>query len=59
MPTNFKRITFTVTPDIKDQLSRAKRDVFYDRTQSDMVRKLVSAGLETLKNKTVKDKPNN
>ena len=45
--TESKRITFTVTPDMVPLMDRAKR-MFYDRTQSDMIRELVSAGMRAL-----------
>jgi hypothetical protein len=45
MSTNFKRITFSVTPEIEASLNRSKK-IFYDRSQSDMLRTLVSAGME-------------
>ena len=46
MAAELKRITFTVTPDMEPLLDRAKK-IFYDRTQSEMIRILISTGLDT------------
>lgn len=43
-----KRVTFVVTSDMETSLDSAKKDLFYDRTRSDMIRELVSAGLRAL-----------
>jgi len=48
MPTNLKRMTFAVTPDMESLMDEAKR-MFYDSTQSEMIRALIMAGLSTLK----------
>jgi len=40
-------MTFAITPDMEPIMDRAKR-MFYDRTQSDMIRTLVVAGLNSL-----------
>ncbi|HWQ76441.1 MAG TPA: hypothetical protein VN441_14105 [Syntrophomonas sp.] len=48
MPTNLKRMTFIVTPEIEASLKLFKKEVFYDRSQSDMIRELVSAGMRAL-----------
>jgi len=47
MPTTRKRMTFTVMPDMMPIMDRAKRK-FYDRTQSEMIRLLIEAGLHSL-----------
>ena len=39
------RLTFVVTEEMKPLLIRAKKDLFYDCTKSEMIRKLVMAGL--------------
>jgi hypothetical protein len=52
--TESKRITFTVTPDMVPLMDRAKR-MFYDRTQSDMIRILIVAGLESQNSKEHSD----
>lgn len=48
MATNFKRITFTVTPDIEKILDEAKK-IFYNRSQSEMLRILIMEGLTSVK----------
>ena len=48
MATELKRITFAVTPDMKKQMDEAKK-IFYNTTQSEMIRTLVTAGLAALK----------
>lgn len=48
MPTELKRITFTVPPDLEELLDDARK-MFYDRTQSEMIRALIVAGLATFK----------
>ena len=62
MPTSLKRMTFTIPLDMVPVMDRAKRK-FYDRTQSDMIRTLVVAGLNSLdanndKNKQQEEKQN-
>jgi len=47
MPTSLKRMTFTITPDMEPIMDRAKRK-FYDHTQSDMIRTLIVAALNSL-----------
>lgn len=47
MPTTHKRMTFTVTPDMVPVMNKAKMK-FYDRTQSEMIRLLIQAGLNAL-----------
>ena len=44
MATELKRMTFAVTPDIEELMDEAKR-MFYDSTQSEMIRALIVAGL--------------
>lgn len=48
MPTELKRMTFAVTPDMEKLMDEAKQ-MFYNRTQSEMIRTLVVAGLTALK----------
>ena len=48
METELKRMTFAVTPDIEELMDEAKR-MFYDSTQSEMIRALIVAGLTALK----------
>lgn len=48
MSTDLKRMTFSVTPGIEASLKSFKKEMFYDRSQSDMIRTLVSAGMRAL-----------
>ena len=48
MATTMKRLTFVVTPEMEVLLTRFKKKMFFDSTQSDMIRELVSAGLSAL-----------
>lgn len=49
MATELKRMTFVVTPEMKEPLNSIKQEMFYNRTQSDMIRELVSAGIRAIK----------
>lgn len=49
MATELKRMTFVVTPEMEGRLDSIKREMFYNRTQSDMIRELVSAGVRAIK----------
>jgi len=56
MSTDLKRMTFSVTPEIEALLKSFKKEMFYDRSQSDMIRTLVSAGMRALETeKTAKE----
>lgn len=56
MSTDLKRMTFSVTPEIEESLKSFKKEMFYDRSQSDMIRTLVSAGMRALETeKTAKE----
>ena len=44
-----KRLTFVVTPEIEAQIKDMKREVYFDRTQSAMIRDLVAAGIRSCK----------
>lgn len=52
MATTLTRLTFVVTKDIEPLLINAKKNQFYDRTRSDMIRELLLAGLDSLDKKT-------
>lgn len=54
MATELTRITFAVTQEMKPLLLNAKKEWFYDCSQSDMIRKLVLAGLNALDKRTPK-----
>ncbi len=49
MATYLKRMTLVVTPEMEEPLNSIKREMFYNRTQSDMIRELVSAGVRAIK----------
>ncbi len=49
MATELKRMTFAITPEIGKSLDSIKKELFYNRTQSDMIRELVSAGVRAIK----------
>lgn len=48
MPTVWKRMTFVVTPEMEVPLQDAKRELFYNHTQSEMIRELIAAGLRAI-----------
>lgn len=48
MATNLSRLTFVVTEEMEPLLASAKKERFYDRTRSDMIRELILTGLEAL-----------
>lgn len=48
MATKLKRLTFAVPQDMEDLMDEAKQ-VFYDSTQSEMIRTLITLGLNTIK----------
>ena len=45
MDSGRKKLSFVVTPDIEAILDREKKEWFYDRSRSYMIRELVMAGL--------------
>ena len=49
MATQFKRLSFVVTPAMEESLNRMKQEIFYNRTQSHMIRELLSAGVRAPK----------
>ena len=51
MPAELTRLSFVVTKDMEPLLVRAKKDLFYDRSRSDMIRELIMAGLSALDEK--------
>lgn len=44
-----KRLTFVVTPEIEAQMKSMKKEIYFNRTQSDMIRELVAAGVRSCK----------
>lgn len=55
MPTNLTRMTFTVTEEIEAPLGKFKKEMFYDRNNSEMIRELVMAGMRALDEKAAKE----
>ena len=47
MATELKRLTFTITPEMEPVMDTAKK-MFYNQTQSEMIRTLIIAGLNAL-----------
>lgn len=58
MATELKRITFAVPQDMEILLKCIKKDLFYDCSQSEMLRELISVGLNVKRNEkaTVSDR---
>ena len=54
MPTEKKRLTIVMDEDLEESLAKAKKEKFYDRTNSDMARELLKLGLKEL-SKQMKD----
>lgn len=50
-----KRLTLVVTEDMERLLARAKKELFYDKTQSEMIRELLSAGLDAVKERAAQE----
>ncbi|MFR1759002.1 MAG: hypothetical protein ACLSX2_04835 [Christensenellaceae bacterium] len=48
MSSEHRRISFMVTPEMEALLDEAKQ-IFYNRTQSEMIRTLVTEGLKAVK----------
>ncbi len=44
-----KRMSIVITPELESALQNAKRELFYDRTRSEMIRELVAAGLRAVR----------
>lgn len=56
MAAGCKRMTIVVTPDMEPLIDKAKQ-MFYNRTQSEMIRTLIVAGLDTLDTKEKNEDP--
>lgn len=54
MATELTQLTFTVPKDMELLLDSAKKSQFCDCTQSDMILKLITAGLNALNTKAIK-----
>lgn len=57
MGTESKRLTFVVTPEIEGLLAKAKKELFYDQTQSAMIRELLMAGLNVVEHNSAREIP--
>lgn len=42
-----KRLTLVVTPEVEAQMKDIKRELYFDRTQSEMIRDLMAAGMRS------------
>jgi len=45
MATNMKRFTISITPEMDATLAQLKKEVYYDRTRSEMIRDIIMRGL--------------
>ena len=52
MKTDLKRFTISVTPGMEAELDLAKKEYYYKGTQNDMIRDLISRGLDSLKDES-------
>lgn len=50
MSTNLKRMTVTFLPEWDEDLDRLKKEQFYDKSKSELIRYLIQQGLEKVKN---------
>lgn len=49
MASELKRITFVITPEMELSLAGIKKEMFYNCSQSEMIRTLVEQGLNVIK----------
>jgi len=42
-----RRLTFVATPEIEAQMKDIKREIYFDRSQSEMIRDLMAAGMRS------------
>lgn len=56
MAVAFTKLTFVVTKEMELLLADAKKNQFYNCTPSDMIRKLMLAGLDAVDEKAAKEK---
>lgn len=49
MASKLKRMTFVLTPEMEPLLDGIKKEMFYNCSQSEMIRTLVDAGLNAIK----------
>ena len=50
MASKLKRMTFVLTPEMETLLNGIKKEMFYNCSQSEMIRTLVDAGLSAIQN---------
>jgi len=48
MSANLKKISVTLTPEIECRLDKTQKELFCNRDQSDMIRAVIEAGLDSL-----------
>jgi len=48
MSTQYTRVTFVITPEMEKRLDCLKKDIYYNRSHSEMLRSLLKAGLDVL-----------
>ena len=48
MASSLTRLTFTVTKEMESELNRFKKEKFYNKNNSEMIRTLVSAGMRAI-----------
>ena len=46
MPTNWPRLTITLTPDVHDGVERVKRELFWNSSKGEALRYLLQLGIE-------------
>lgn len=51
MTAGTKRLTIVVTQEMEALLTNAKKEYFYDKNQSDMIRELILAGLDAVEDR--------
>jgi len=49
LATDLKRYTITITEEIEKDLQQEKKETYYAKTQSDMIRDLIIRGLDALR----------
>lgn len=55
MPSKLKRMTFVVTPEMEPMLNEIKKEMFYNCSQSEMIRTLVEKGWNAIKDGNQRD----
>lgn len=51
-----KKIRITLLPEWETELNQLRNEQFYDKSQSDMFKYIISRGLDALKQEKAKDK---